>query len=113
MSTRIDDFICFSLNENERETYHGEWRINATLELDYNGAPFYTVTDYTIKGKKFVYGKYQLTWLDEVVESIALEYWTDDLINSIFEHHDAGLDYYQEQYRERIEEDREYQKAVA
>jgi hypothetical protein len=112
MGSKYNDWINIPLIEEDYQIDLGELRIFATLEIDYNGAPFYTVTHYTFRDQKFDYGIYNPTKLDLQIEDAALRYWTDDRIRQIFAAYDAGLDHQLEVAREVRDENRAYQEAV-
>mgnify|MGYP001791899255 CR=1 FL=1 len=110
--SRIDDWFNVPQIEEDDQIQLGENRVYATLEIDHNGVPFYTVTHYTILGAKFQYGKLNPTELDQRIEHAALLYWTDARMLEKFEHHDAGLDHQIEIAREVRSETIAYHEAV-
>lgn len=112
MSSKHNDWINIPLIEEDHQIDLGELRIFATLEIDYNGAPFYTVTHYTFRDQRFDYGIYNPTKLDVQIEDAALRYWTDERIAQIFADHDAGLANARKLAREQRAEYQAYMEAV-
>jgi len=118
MSSKIEDWFNVPQIEEELQVELGAIRVHATIERDFNGALFYTVTHYTVtsksnpKGVTFKCSTYRTTPFDVLVDAWAMDYWTPERMSEITLHHDGVLAHYKKQAFEQRQDNREYQEAV-